>query len=229
MSVDPLADQFAGWNPYHYVHNNPINMIDPDGRSAEHIIIGDNDDSDEILSNLQKLTNDKLAINPENRRVYVDKKGGANNGQNLAFGTKLVKDLMRDDNTVEIKKVSGGNGTTPLNENGKRLKNIVAGKEYDSVVGVSLIGSNTVNMDGTRGGVPAFVTLGHELGHARTLSNGTNDRSIGSMYDFDQSNFYNKFTAEEVRGRVNENIIRAEHNIKPRAIPMPNFFGLKRF
>lgn len=33
--MDPLAEQFPAWNPYHYVHNNPINLVDPTGMSAQ--------------------------------------------------------------------------------------------------------------------------------------------------------------------------------------------------
>lgn len=32
LSVDPLAEQAPDKTPYHYVSNNPINRIDPDGR-----------------------------------------------------------------------------------------------------------------------------------------------------------------------------------------------------
>jgi len=34
-SVDPLAEDFPSWTPYHYCHNNPIVLIDPDGRLAD--------------------------------------------------------------------------------------------------------------------------------------------------------------------------------------------------
>ena len=34
MNLDPLAEDFPEWNPYHYVHQNPIRFIDPDGRMA---------------------------------------------------------------------------------------------------------------------------------------------------------------------------------------------------
>ncbi|HEY0651751.1 MAG TPA: SpvB/TcaC N-terminal domain-containing protein [Chryseosolibacter sp.] len=35
LSVDPLTEQYPGWTPYHYVHNNPLNLIDPTGMEAE--------------------------------------------------------------------------------------------------------------------------------------------------------------------------------------------------
>ena len=34
LSVDPLAHEFSSWTPYHFVHNNPLNLIDPTGMSA---------------------------------------------------------------------------------------------------------------------------------------------------------------------------------------------------
>lgn len=34
MSVDPMAEKYAGWSPYNYVLLNPVNAIDPDGNDV---------------------------------------------------------------------------------------------------------------------------------------------------------------------------------------------------
>ena len=32
-TTDPLADDFPAWSPYNYVQNNPLSLLDPDGRA----------------------------------------------------------------------------------------------------------------------------------------------------------------------------------------------------
>ena len=38
-SVDPLAEKYAGWSTYHYTMDNPVLLVDPDGREATDRII----------------------------------------------------------------------------------------------------------------------------------------------------------------------------------------------
>ncbi|MEL6670544.1 MAG: RHS repeat-associated core domain-containing protein, partial [Bacteroidota bacterium] len=35
LSVDPLAQEFAGWSGYNYVLGNSISLVDPDGQAPE--------------------------------------------------------------------------------------------------------------------------------------------------------------------------------------------------
>ena len=50
MFVDSLAEQFVGWTPYHYVHQNPINLIDPTGMSADGWIESYTEDGQTMLT-----------------------------------------------------------------------------------------------------------------------------------------------------------------------------------
>jgi hypothetical protein len=40
LSIDPLAHKFAAWSPYNFVMNNPILMVDPDGREPIKPLVG---------------------------------------------------------------------------------------------------------------------------------------------------------------------------------------------
>jgi RHS repeat-associated protein len=39
LSVDPLAEKFPAWSPYCFVMNNPLRLVDPDGRAPKDIIV----------------------------------------------------------------------------------------------------------------------------------------------------------------------------------------------
>lgn len=39
MSPDPLSEEFPSWSPYNMCMNNPVRMVDPDGRSPKDIIV----------------------------------------------------------------------------------------------------------------------------------------------------------------------------------------------
>ena len=44
-SVDPLAEKYAGWSAYHYTMDNPVRLVDPDGRKVKDVIFNSIDEN----------------------------------------------------------------------------------------------------------------------------------------------------------------------------------------
>ena len=61
LSVDPMADKYPGVSPYTYCANNPVRLVDPDGRTWE-------EEKDETRSNTLIARAERI-INSNNRAI----------------------------------------------------------------------------------------------------------------------------------------------------------------
>lgn len=89
MSLDPLSEEFPSWSPYNFVMNNPINMIDPDGRAPDWHkdgkgnLIADKGDNAKTLrqyvnenykdANLSKSASNTLYSTLKNNKINIDR------------------------------------------------------------------------------------------------------------------------------------------------------------
>ncbi len=79
LSVDPMSDKYPGLSPYTYCGNNPVRLVDPDGRDYEAVIDQDNKTitlkaniytyTDELLQQLQSPVKE---LNGTHKKVEID-------------------------------------------------------------------------------------------------------------------------------------------------------------
>ena len=99
-AVDPLAEEYYRWSPFNYVLNNPLRLVDPDGRSPGDIYnnngvhIGNDGKDDQRVFHLPTNSNEKLSQEEAlELTVEHDKNGGP-----VGCGIKVVQVDITNDN-----------------------------------------------------------------------------------------------------------------------------------
>jgi len=227
LSVDPLCEKYYWISPYVYCLNNPVRLIDPDGREIwiEHrkgfLGLGGKETLKYNNGNLYK-----------DGSAYTGKVNGFLRGTINAIsdlnktkeGASLVTELQSSSNVFTIQ--SGGENHFVPDNSQKAGANL---SEVQAVTGDTK-GSNgsggTIfwNSSSTNGGFdlsggttrPAFIGLGHEMGHGF-------DANQGLLYfDNDYTNLltgiqyqstYKSLLKSEWRAVYYENLIRRQAGI----------------
>lgn len=205
-TMDPMAEKYYSISPYAYVANNPVNNIDLRGDSITTVVTS-------IVNASAVNTTYYYGQDANGNFGFIDSNGQIYSGGDqfvtslttalgdLRSGVKgnaLVEDLMNSTKTVQIANYSG-NKADP---NGK----YVLWNPASTNGGPDQTGSTTR---------PAYIGLGHEMGHIQDVWNKTYDASTWTKITDAQGNTINIPNAEKYSTHV-ENQLRSEHGISLR-------------
>jgi RHS repeat-associated protein len=167
MSLDPLMAKYPGLSPYNFVDNNPIALIDEDGRDIGYSITKTKDGTTVIhvtvgaviinkskdFSNAGDMEYVRSQIESEVRKQYSEKFTGPGGEKfevdfniNLRVG-KSEEDIKKNDHVIT-------------------LVDNVHDNSDQKVAGLAKLGGNVINAETEGGNAPKVAKLvSHELGH----------------------------------------------------------------
>jgi RHS repeat-associated protein len=149
LSIDPLAEKYAGWSSYNYTMNNPINLVDPDGMEADDVIIN-GEHADQAVTELN--SNSSLIITRNAETGKLSAKGKAKgkaerlllqaiNDPNINVNIETTSAQLYDskDGTKNIPLLPGGFEGSTVNNDGTvtatQLLNVENAKLISGVIG----------------------------------------------------------------------------------------------
>lgn len=190
------------------------------------------------FNDMQKLTSRQLLLLNNGNVAFADTYKGSSRAVQLSglpqnkgageklfpsdkpYGTELINDVISSKNTITIEQVQGENDEfKPLSiKDGMTDGKGSGGTLFYNPDGK---GKGMKNKDGSYGGPPGFITLGHEFIHGRKSVQGRllNNSDEYKVDPDSPSNWIRFISTEEVDTRVDENKLRKENLIKLRDLP----------
>ncbi len=173
IQEDPARDDL---NWYAYCGNNPIMFVDPWGLGI--ILVGKEEEKQQIFDNLCLLTRDTLLVNPDDVGNW-EISYSENNGDELNVGTDLIRRIINNYYTVSIYYTNGFSYSEPTNKkNASNPKIGTGGKIMYNPYNYTNMVLTEYNKDGEirvrHEKMPSEITLAHELIHVLRYMGGNN-------------------------------------------------------